>query len=84
MMNTTMTPTSTMFSVGDVVEIFLNEQNFGQEGWFRGTIIRIDPYSSYRSFHWVQLDDESCAILGGRTRQVAVLNPRHMRHCQPD
>lgn len=65
--------------VGDRVQIFLNSKNWKSEGWFDGTVIRIDPYSEHRSFYWVELDDDAVAILGTRARQISVLNPKHIR-----
>jgi hypothetical protein len=65
--------------VGDPVQIFLNAQTFGQEGWFNGTVVRIDPYSAHRSFHWVALDAESQAILGSGIGLVSVFNPKNIR-----
>jgi len=65
--------------VGDRVRIFLNAQTFGQEGWFTGTVLRIDPYSAHRSFHWVELDAESQAILGGALKLVSVFNPKNIQ-----
>ena len=42
--------------IGDRVQILLNAKNWGKEGWFEGTVVRIDPYSEHRSFYWVDLD----------------------------
>ena len=47
--------------VGDRVQIYLDSKRWGSEGWYEGTVVRIDPYSEHRSFHWVELDDESAA-----------------------
>lgn len=65
--------------VGDRVQIFLNSKTWQSEGWFDGTVVRIDPYSEHRSFYWVELDDDAVAILGTRASQVSVLNPKHIR-----
>lgn len=65
--------------VGDRVQIFLNNKTWKIEGWFDGTVVRIDPYSEHRSFYWVELDDDAVAILGTRARQISVLNPKHIR-----
>jgi predicted DsbA family dithiol-disulfide isomerase len=64
---------------GDRVQVRLKAETFGQEGWFDGTVVRIDPYSAHRSFHWVELDAEAQAILGGGMKLVSVLNPRNIR-----
>jgi hypothetical protein len=61
--------------VGDRVKIFLDSTFWKSEGWFEGTVVRIDPYSSHRSFYWVELDTEVQSASGGRTNLVSVLNP---------
>ena len=70
---------SEKFLVGDRVQVYLNAEIFGQDGWFDGVVVRIEPYSAHRSFHWVELDSESQAILGGRVKMVSVFNPRNIR-----
>lgn len=65
--------------VGDRVQVFLNSRVWGSEGWFTGTVVRIDPYSEHRSFYWVQLDQESIELLGKRAALISVLNPRNIR-----
>jgi hypothetical protein len=70
------------FRVGDRVQIFLESKTWGSEGWFEGKIVRIDPYSEHRSFHWVELDDESAAALGRGIKVISVLNPRNIRKTQ--
>lgn len=66
-------------SVGDRVQIYLEAKTWGTEGWFNGVVVRIDPYSEHRSFHWVELDAESQAMLGKGVRLISVLNPRNIR-----
>ncbi|HTP02224.1 MAG TPA: hypothetical protein VMJ64_12700 [Anaerolineales bacterium] len=61
--------------IGDRVRIYLDSEYWKSEGWFEGTVARIDPYSEHRSFYWVQLDIEVQAARGGRTSLVSVLNP---------
>jgi hypothetical protein len=61
--------------VGDRVKIYLDSQYWKSEGWFDGSVVRIDPYSDHRSFYWVELDVEVQAARGGRTTLVSVLNP---------
>jgi hypothetical protein len=68
--------------VGDRVQVFLDSRYWRQTGWFAGTVIRIDPYSAHRRFHWVELDLEVQATAGGETRLVSVLNPRHIQYLQ--
>jgi len=65
--------------IGDQVQIFLKSDTWGSEGWFDGTVIRIDPYSEHRSFYWVELDDDAAAVLGRGTRMISVLNPKNIR-----
>lgn len=63
--------------VGERVQVFLDGRKWGPEGWYTGTVVRIDPYSDHRSFHWVELDDEPAALL--RTKLISVLNPKNIR-----
>ena len=62
---------------GDRVKIFLDSKFGMNEGWFNGTVIRIDPYSEHRSFYWVQLDAEAQSIL--KVRELSVFNPKNIR-----
>lgn len=64
--------------IGDRVQIFLEAKVWGSDGWFDGTVVRIDPYTQHRSFYWVELD-ETTAALGKGTRLISVLNPRNIR-----
>ena len=61
--------------VGDRVRIFLDSAFWKSAGWFDGTVVRIDPYSTHRSFYWVELDIDVEALQGGSSRLVSVLNP---------
>jgi hypothetical protein len=65
--------------VGDRVQIFLDGKKWGVEGWYEGTVVRIDPYSEHRSFHWVELDPDSVATLGRGIKMISVLNPKNIR-----
>jgi hypothetical protein len=65
--------------VGDRVEIFLDSKVWGREGWFEGTVVRIDPYTQHRSFFWVELNEEAAALPGKATRLISVLNPKNIR-----
>jgi hypothetical protein len=65
--------------LGDRVEVYLHSEYWESEGWFPGTIARIDPYSEKRSFYWVELDVEARRTHGGSTRLVSVLNPKNIR-----
>ena len=67
------------FRVGDRVKIYLDSKFWKSEGWFEGTVVRIDPYSHYRQFYWVELDIEVEALQGGKTNLVSVLNPKNLK-----
>lgn len=62
---------------GDRVKIYLDSKFGMNEGWFEGTVFRIDPYSEHRSFYWVQLDEETQAILN--IKQISVFNPKNIQ-----
>ena len=62
--------------LGDRVKIFLDSKIAKSEGWFEGTIVRVDPYSDHRSFYWVELDADAQALLG--IRQISVFNPKNI------
>jgi hypothetical protein len=65
--------------VGDRVKIYLDSKFWSSEGWFEGTVVRIDPYSKHRQFYWVELDVEVEALQGGRSNLVSVFNPKNIR-----
>jgi hypothetical protein len=69
-------------AVGDRVKVFLDSRYWRSNGWFEGTLVRIDPYSEHRSFHWIELDLEVRPLAGGSTRLVSVLNPAHIERMQ--
>jgi hypothetical protein len=62
--------------IGDRVRIHLGAQYGRGEGWYEGTVFKIDPYSGHCNFHWVELDAEAQAILG--IKQISVFNPRNI------
>ncbi len=68
---------SPVIQVGDRVEIRLDAKFGERAGWYKGTVIRIDPYSEHRSFYWVELNAEAQVIL--QTSQISVLNPKNIR-----
>ena len=65
--------------IGDRVQIFLDSKMWGSDGWYEGVVVRIVPYSEHRSFHWVELDEESRSALGRDIGLISVLNPRKIR-----
>jgi len=70
---------SEVISIGDRVKVFLDSKFWRSEGWFEGTIVRIDPYSKHRQFYWVELDLEVEALQGGKTHLVSVFNPKNIQ-----
>ena len=69
---------SNEFNRGDRVKIFLDSKYWKSEGWFEGTIIRIDPYSEHRSFYWIELEHEVEPMYGKATKLISVFNPKHI------
>jgi len=67
------------FHVDDRVKIYLDSKFWKSEGWFTGTVARIDPYSKHRQFYWVELDVEVEALQGGKTYLVSVFNPKNIQ-----
>jgi len=65
--------------VDDRVKVFLDSKFWRSEGWFEGTVVRIDPYSKHRQFYWVELDLEVEALQGGRSNLVSVFNPKNIQ-----
>jgi len=68
-----------VFHSGDRVSVFLDSNFWESEGWFDGTLVRIDPYSEHRSFYWVELDIPVQSAQGGLTGLVSVFNPKNIR-----
>ena len=65
--------------LGDRVQVFLDGKKWGAEGWYDGRVVRIDPYTEHRSFHWVELDPEAADALGRGIKLISVLNPKNIR-----
>ena len=65
--------------IGDRVEILLDAKVWRNEGWFEGTVVRIEPYSRHRSFYWVELSEEAAVLLGKGVKLISVLNPKNIR-----
>ena len=63
--------------IGDRVQIRLDAKFGEREGWYDGTVVRIDPYSEHRSFYWVRLDAEAQTIL--RVSDISVFNPKNIK-----
>ena len=65
--------------VGDRVKVYLDSKFWKNEGWFEGTVVRIDPYSKHRQFYWVELDVEVEALQDGRSDLISVFNPKNIQ-----
>jgi hypothetical protein len=65
--------------IGERVSVFLDSNFWKSEGWFDGTLVRIDPYSEHRSFYWVELDTPVQSAQGGLTALVSVFNPKNIK-----
>lgn len=65
------------FQIGDQVEVHLDAKFGYEEGWYAGTIFKIDPYSEQRSFYWVNFDADVRAQTG--LQQISVFNPKNIR-----
>jgi hypothetical protein len=65
--------------IGNRVKIYLDSKFWKSEGWFEGTVVRIDPYSRHRQFYWVELDLEVEALQGGKTHLVSVFNLKNIQ-----
>ena len=63
--------------IGDRVKVYLDSKFGKNEGWYEGTVFKIDPYSEHRSFYWVELDEDVQAMLG--IRQISVFNPKNIQ-----
>ena len=63
--------------ISDRVKIYLDAKFGEKEGWYEGTVIRIEPYSEHRSFYWVELNAEAQLTLG--MRQISVFNLKNIK-----
>ena len=70
------------FQISDRVEVFLDAKFGEREGWYSGTIFRIDPYSEHRRFYWVRFEGDVAAQLG--LTQISVLNPKNIRRSRSE
>lgn len=67
------------YHVGERVKVFLDSKSWKSEGWFEGTVKRIDPYSEHRSFYWVELDEAIQDAKGNRTKLISVFNLKNVK-----
>jgi len=63
--------------IGNRVKIYLDEKYGEKSGWHEGMIIKIEPYTEHRSFHWVELTSEAQSLLG--IKQISVFNPKNIQ-----
>jgi len=63
--------------IGDRVKVYLDTKFGENEGWYEGTVFKIDPYSEHRDFYWVELDQDVQALLS--IRQISVFNPKNIQ-----
>lgn len=63
--------------IGDRVTIYLDSKFGEKEGWYNGTVFKVDPYSAHRSFYWVELDEEAQKLIG--IRQISVFNLKNIK-----
>jgi len=66
-----------VFRIGDRVRIRLDSKFGDREGWYEGSIFKIEAYSEHRSFYWVRLDEEAQAIL--KVRDISVFNLKNIQ-----
>ena len=66
-----------MIQVGDRVKIYLDSKFGDKEGWYEGTVFKIEPYSEHRSFYWIELNTDAQMILD--TRQISVFNLKNIQ-----
>ncbi|GAB4432371.1 MAG: hypothetical protein Kow002_20340 [Anaerolineales bacterium] len=74
-----MSENSESVRVGDRVKVYLESQFWKSAGWFRGRVVRIDPYSKHRQFYWIELDREVETIQGGKSGLISVFNPKNIQ-----
>lgn len=65
--------------IGTRVRVRLESEFWISAGWHAGTVVRIDPYSTHRSFYWVELDAPVTPAIGAATRLVSVFNPSNIQ-----
>ena len=68
---------SETIQVGDRVKVYFDSKFGDKEGWYEGVAFKIDPYSTHRSFYWVELDESAQTFLG--TKQISVFNLKNIQ-----
>lgn len=68
------------FKVDDRVEVYLTPDYWKQGGWFKGTVIRIEPYTQRRNFYWVKLDEPVESKDGVSMQLISVINLKNIRN----
>lgn len=63
--------------IGDRVQVHLDAKFKEHQGWYEGTVFKIEPYSEHRCFYWVKLSAEAQAVLG--MAQISVFNPKNIQ-----
>jgi hypothetical protein len=63
--------------VGDRVKVYFDAKFGEKEGWYDGTVFKIDPYSEHCRFYWVRLEEDAQALLG--IKQISVFNPKNIK-----
>ena len=69
-----------IFHIGDHVKVYLDSKFGINEGWYEGSLVRIDPYSEHRSFYWVELNMDVQLILG--IKQISVFNLKNIKNLE--
>jgi len=68
---------SESIKIGDKVKIYFDSKFGEKEGWYKGTVFKIEPYSEHRSFYWVELDIEAQGRVG--VREISVFNLKNIK-----
>ena len=66
-----------VIQVGHRVKVYLDSKFGINEGWYEGTVFKVDPYSDHRCFYWVELDKDIQDMLG--FKQISVFNPKNIK-----
>jgi hypothetical protein len=64
--------------IGDRARVRLSSKNWRSAGWFEGTVVRVDAYSSWHSYYRVELDTKVETTMGGKMHMISVFNPKHI------